>query len=132
MGNIYFGINPAPLVGSGWILQFGGLVGEEVKDKRRWQRLSLIIPVYARGQEENGEEFLEFTTLLDVSAGGALLLTRRSLPPSTQVSLRLLSVPLLETTLEAHLGGSLRAREARVVRVQTSGKHHLSGLESAN
>ena len=101
------------------------------KDKRRWQRLSLSIPVYARGQDESGEEFLEFTTILDVSAGGALLLTRRPLPPSTQVTLRLLSVPLLETTQAAQLLGSLRAREARVVRAQVSGGHHLSGLEFA-
>ena len=99
------------------------------KDKRRWQRLSLNIPVYARGQDENGEEFIEFTTILDVSAGGALLLTRRSLAPSTQVSLRLLSVPLLEATHEERLLGSIRTREARVVRAQASGKHHLSGLE---
>ena len=107
-------------------------MGQASNDKRRWQRLSLNIPVYARGQDENGEEFLEFTTILDISAGGALLLTRRSLSPSTQVSLRLMSVPLLETAPEAHLLGSLRAREARVVRAQASGKHHLSGLEFAN
>ena len=97
-------------------------MGQVGKDKRRWQRLSLSIPVYARGQDENGEEFLEFTTILDVSAGGALLLTRRFLAPSSQVSLRLLSVPLPEATPEAHLLRSLRAREARVVRAQALGR----------
>ena len=107
-------------------------MAEEVKDKRRWQRLSLSIPVYARGRDENGEEFLEFTTILDVSAGGALLLTRRFLAPASQVSLHLLSAPLPEATPEAHSLRSPQAREARVVRAQLSGGHHLSGLEFSN
>jgi hypothetical protein len=99
------------------------------KDKRRWQRVSLNIPVFARGRDENGEEFLEFTTILNVSAGGALLLTRRFLAPASQVSLHLLSASLPEATPEAPYLRSMRVRDARVVWAQLSGAHHLSGLE---
>ena len=101
-------------------------------DKRRWERLALNIPVFAQGRDENGEEFLEFTTVLDVSAGGALLLTRRVLAPASVVSLHLLLTSSPETTPEAQVSQSPRVRDARVVRVELSGRRHLSGLEFSN
>ncbi len=107
-------------------------MGQVGKERRRWQRLPLTIPVFARGRDENGEEFLEFSTILDVSAGGALLLTRRPLAPGSQVSLHMLLLSSIEATPEAHSPRSMRVRNARVVRVQTSGEQHLSGLEFAN
>src|SRR5947199_4110183 len=48
-------------------------------ERRRWARLSLAIPVFVRGINGQGREFLEFCTLLNESAGGALLAIRRPL-----------------------------------------------------
>ena len=58
-------------------------------ERRKWPRLALAIPVFVRSRDEKGKEFLEFATALNVSAGGALVAVRRSLPLSAQVFLRL-------------------------------------------
>jgi hypothetical protein len=101
-------------------------------ERRRWERLALSIPVFAQGQDESGEEFVEFTTILNISVGGALLLSRRSLPISSQISLHLLSTTLSETASEARFPPALRERSARVVRAEVSDGHHLLGLEFVN
>src|SRR5438132_9287892 len=44
---------------------------QPVPERRRWARLSLAIPVFVRGINGQGREFLEFCTLLNESAGGA-------------------------------------------------------------
>jgi len=50
--------------------------------------------MFVRSRDEKGKEFLEFATALNVSAGGALVAVRRSLPLSAQVSLEIPSAPL--------------------------------------
>src|SRR5713101_5237186 len=47
------------------------------KERRHWARLSLAIPVFVRGINGQGREFLEFSTLLNESAGGVLLAMRK-------------------------------------------------------
>src|SRR2546422_9690697 len=63
-------------------------------ERRKWIRLPLAIPMFVRSRDEKGKEFLEFATALNVSAGGALVAVRRSLPLSAQVSLEIPSAPL--------------------------------------
>src|SRR5713101_9205717 len=46
-------------------------------ERRHWARLSLAIPVFVRGINGQGREFLEFSTLLNESAGGVLLAMRK-------------------------------------------------------
>ncbi len=48
-------------------------------ERRHWARLSLAIPVFVRGINGQGREFLEFSTLLNESAGGVLLAMRKPL-----------------------------------------------------
>jgi len=43
-----------------------------VKERRKWPRLSLAIPVFVRSRDERGKDLLEFATALNVSAGGFL------------------------------------------------------------
>ena len=52
-------------------------------------RLSLAIPVFVRGVNGQGREFVEFCTLLNESAGGALLAIRRPLRRWSRVSLEM-------------------------------------------
>jgi len=59
------------------------------QERRRWERLSLAIPVFVRGISGPGKEFVEFCTLLNKSAGGALPLIRRSLRHRSRVSLEM-------------------------------------------
>ncbi len=44
-----------------------------VAERRGWDRLPISIPFFVRGNKTDGEEFLEFATALNLSAGGLLL-----------------------------------------------------------
>ena len=48
-----------------------------VKERRSWPRLPLAIPVFIRGPNEQGHDILEFGTILNVSAGGVLFVSRK-------------------------------------------------------
>jgi len=96
------------------------------KERRKWTRLPLAIPVFVRSRDEKGKEFLEFATALNVSAGGVLVAVRRSLPPSAQVLLEIPSAPLAAT---AALPRAARTLRARTVRVSHAEGYHLLGLK---
>lgn len=96
------------------------------KERRKWPRLPLAIPVFVRSRDEKGKEFLEFATALNISAGGALVAVRRSLPLSAQVSLEIPSAPL---SAEASLPKASRTLRARTTRVTHSDGYHLLGLK---
>jgi hypothetical protein len=94
-------------------------------ERRRWQRLPLPVPVFIRGVDERGQEFLEFTTSLNISAGGALLATRRFLPYASKVSLEIPPPPFPKPKFAGLL---VRNLKAKVVQVRNSERCHLLGL----
>jgi len=98
-------------------------------DRRKWPRLALAIPVFVRSRDEKGKEFLEFATALNVSAGGALVAVRRSLPLSAQVLLEIPSAPLAATTSLPKASRSLRAKAVRVTHAEG---YNLVGLKFAH
>ena len=59
---------------------------------RRWTRLDISFPVFARGTNGKGREFVEFATALNVSAGGMLLAVRRP-PPVRHLQLDIPTAP---------------------------------------
>jgi hypothetical protein len=79
-------------------------------DRRQWQRLPLAIPLFLRGCDRSGKEFLDFTTALNVSAGGALVAARRPLRPSTRLSLEIPSSPLPRLPASPNAVSSLKAK----------------------
>jgi hypothetical protein len=93
-------------------------------ERRSWDRLPIAIPFFMHGRKSNGQEFLEFTTALNISAGGVLLATKRFLEPNTQVSLE---VP---TALyhKAHLPQSVSLFHATVLRCIPDPRCFLLGL----
>lgn len=93
---------------------------------RKWPRLPLAIPVFVRSRDENGKELLEFATALNISAGGALVAVRRSLPLSAQVSLEIPTAPMVAT---AALPAASRIMRARTVRVSHAEGYCLVGLK---
>lgn len=95
-------------------------------ERRKWMRLPLAIPVFVRSRDDKGKEFLEFATALNVSAGGALVAVRRSLPQSSQVLLEIPSAPLVAA---ASLPKASRTLRARAVRVSHAEGYHLLGLK---
>ena len=79
-----------------------------------------------RSRDEKGKEILEFATALNISAGGALVAVRRSLPLSTQVLLEIPSAPLAVANSLPKAARNLRARTLRVTHADG---YHLVGLK---
>jgi hypothetical protein len=101
-----------------------------VKERRRWPRLPLAIPVFVRSRAETDpdKEFLEFATALNVSAGGMLVAVRRSIPSSAQLSLEIPSAPLAALAALPRAAKSLRAK---VLRMQHGEGYNLVGVKFA-
>jgi c-di-GMP-binding flagellar brake protein YcgR len=95
-------------------------------ERRRWPRLPLAIPVFVRSRAEPDQEFLEFATALNVSAGGMLVAVRRSIPSSAQVLLEIPSAPLAALAALPRVARSLRAK---VLRMQHGEGYNLLGLK---
>ena len=95
-------------------------------ERRRWERLPLAIPVFARGIDEKGKDFLDFTTVLEVSAGGAVLAIRRNLARTARLTLEIPSAPLNEKVAGI---SSVRTLRAKIVRVTSSDRCQLCALE---
>jgi PilZ domain len=85
-------------------------------ERRRWERLPLAIPVFVRGRDDRGKDFLEFATALNISAGGALVAMGRGLPPNSAVSLEIPSGPLAGAEGFPNAVRRLRARLCRAER----------------
>ena len=98
------------------------------KDERKWARLHLAIPVFVRTRDGNGRDSLEFATAINISAGGALVVVRRSLPPSSLVSLEIPSAPLGPTN---GLKAAARTMQAKAIWIKHLDDYHLLGLKFA-
>lgn len=98
------------------------------KEKRRWARLKLAIPVFIRAQNSDGREALEFATAANVSAGGALLVVRRSLNNASSVTLEIPSAPIAPVH---GMPSSSRVMRAKTVWVKHLDDYHLLGLKFA-
>jgi hypothetical protein len=96
---------------------------------RKWPRLPIAIPVFVRSRDEKGKELLEFATALNISAGGALVAVRRSLPLSAQVLLEIPSAPLAANNSLPKAARNLRARTLWITHADG---YHLVGLRFAH
>lgn len=99
------------------------------KDRRKWARLELAIPVFIRSRDEQGKESLEFATAVNISAGGTMVVVRRSLPKSGAVSLEIPSAPISPSH---GLRRSSRALKAKTIWVAHLNDYHLLGLKFAH
>lgn len=94
-------------------------------ERREWDRLPISVPFFVRGSKSTGEEFLEFATALNLSAGGVLLATRRYLDPGTRISLE---VPVALVN-KAQLPHSVSQLHATVLRCTPERQCFLLGLQ---
>jgi hypothetical protein len=102
------------------------LGGIEQRERRKWSRLSLAIPIFVRSRDENGKDLLEFATAVNISAGGVMVAVRRSLPLPAQVLLEIPSPPSPALALQPTSARMLRARTVRVTHAEG---YHLVGLK---
>lgn len=91
-------------------------------ERRRWQRLAVTVPMFIRGVDERGKDFLELSAALNISAGGALLVSRRFLANDSKVSLEIPAPPLPKQHFKA------QNVKAKVVQVSSCDCYHLCGL----
>ena len=96
-----------------------------VAERRDWDRLPISIPFFVRGRKLTGEDFLEFATALNLSAGGVLLATKRYLDPGTQISFE---IPIALVN-KAQLPRSVSLLHATVLRCTPDRQYFLLGLQ---
>jgi PilZ domain len=100
---------------------------KKARDRRRWERLPLAIPVFVRGLDPNGRQFVDFATALDISIGGALLAIHRHLPRGSKIMIEIPSAPASHGAKGAK--ASRQSFYARAVRVVNGDSCHLMGLQ---
>jgi PilZ domain len=97
-------------------------------ERRKWARLPLAIPVFVRSRDGKGQQFLEFATALNVSAGGMLVAIRRLLPAMAQLQLEIPSAPVAALALLPRASRTLRAKALRSTPAEG---YYLLGLKFA-
>ncbi len=102
------------------------LSNSSLSERRRSPRLRLQVPVFLRGVDAKGEEFLDLTKTLNISAVGAFLATTRLFHID---ELLLLTVPAPATPASRILPPPAAPIPARVRRLQMAEEVRLLGVE---
>lgn len=95
-------------------------------ERRRFQRMHLQVPLFIRGRDAHGEQFLELAKTLDISGLGAFLTCPRALAINEVVTL---TIPAPSITSSALVPAGMPPIQARVKRQQEAGDVHLVGVE---
>lgn len=95
-------------------------------ERRRSQRLRLQMPMFLRGMNAQGSEYLELARTLDISAGGAYLACPRALRANEVVSL---TIPAPPPVYSGMVPAATPPIQGKVCRVETAGEVHLIGIE---
>jgi hypothetical protein len=101
-------------------------LGPGYEERRRHQRINLQVPLFVRGKDAYGEQFLELAKTLDISAIGAFLTCPRPLTIGEVVTL---TIPAPSITASALVPAGMPPIQARVRRQQEAGDVHLVGVE---
>ena len=94
-------------------------------ERRRSQRIHVQIPMFMRGRDAAGVEFLDLTKTLDISATGAYLTSPRAMHAGELLNLTIPAPPSPSATLPAETPPI----QARVRRHQAAEGFHLLGVE---
>jgi hypothetical protein len=96
------------------------------EERRRFQRIHLQVPLFVRGKDAHGEQFLELAKTLDISGLGAFLTCPRALSINEVITL---TIPAPSITSSALVPAGMPPIQARVRRQQEAGDVHLVGVE---
>jgi hypothetical protein len=95
-------------------------------ERRRFPRIHLQVPLFIRGRDSQGNQFLELAKALDISGLGALVTSPRALATGDFVTL---TVPAPSITSSALVPAGMPPIQARVRRQQDAGDIYLLGVE---
>lgn len=93
---------------------------------RRSPRLRLQIPVFLRGTDTSGAEFIELTKTLNISAHGACIACAHILRPDQIVHL---TIPAPAPASSSLVPSETPPITAKVLRQESAGEMRLFGLE---
>lgn len=97
-----------------------------VDERRRFQRIHLQVPLFIRGRDAHGDQFVELAKTLDISGLGAFITSPRQLAIGAVVTL---TIPAPSITSSALVPAGMPPIQARVRRQQEAGDVHLVGVE---
>jgi len=106
------------------ILKKGQLV--DTSSTRRSPRIRLQVPVFLRGTDVSGVEFIELTKTLNISAHGACIASVHILRPDQTVHL---TIPAPAPSTSSLVPSETPPIVARVLRQESIGEMRLFGLE---
>ena len=95
-------------------------------ERRRSQRIRLQVPLFLRGVDDSGAEFVDLTKTVDISATGAFLACHRALKAN---QLLRLTVPVASESYSGLIPAETPPIQARVRRVLEAGGARLVGVE---
>jgi len=101
-------------------------MAQAYEERRRFQRINLQVPLFIRGKDAYGEQFLELAKTLDISAIGAFVTSPRPLAMNDVVTL---TIPAPSITSSALVPAGMPPIQGRVKRQQEAGDVHLVGVE---
>ncbi|HUJ83757.1 MAG TPA: PilZ domain-containing protein [Candidatus Acidoferrales bacterium] len=95
-------------------------------ERRQAYRLHLQVPMFMRGTDAYGEDFVDLAKTLDISAGGAYLTSPRALAKAALITL---TVPAPSVSNSGLVPASMAPIQARVLRQKEVGDVHLIGVQ---
>jgi hypothetical protein len=95
-------------------------------ERRRFQRMRLQVPLFVRGRDMHGEQFMELAKTLDISAIGAFIACPRALSMNDVVTMTIPAPSIISSGL---VPAGMPPIQARVKRQQEAGEIHLVGVE---
>lgn len=98
----------------------------DLSKQRRSPRIKLQVPVFLRGADASGVEFIELTKILNISATGASIASTHILRPEQVVHL---TIPTPSSTSSGLLPSETPPISARVLREEAVGDIRVFGVE---
>ena len=95
-------------------------------ERRRSNRMRLQVPIFIRGVDAYGDEFLDLTKTLNISSAGAYLASPRPLKPNEMISLK---IPAPSPSTSGLVPEPTATITARVRRSVATGDVHLVAVE---
>lgn len=100
--------------------------GLEIRSTRHSSRIRLQIPVFVRGTDASGSEFIELTKTLNISAFGACITSQHMLRTNQTVQL---TIPAPSPASNSLVPSETPPILARVLRQNMAGDLRLFGLQ---
>ncbi|MFZ0637555.1 MAG: PilZ domain-containing protein [Candidatus Acidiferrales bacterium] len=101
-------------------------IGVRTAERRQAARIHLQVPMFVRGIDALGEEFIELAKTLDISANGAYLTVPR---PLRKLALITLTVPAPSISNSGLIPTSMPPIQSRVIRQKEVGDVYLVGVQ---